>query len=305
MHAPIVLFVFNRPEHTRKTLEALKENHLSNESVLFVFSDAPKEGKDIKKVKEVRKTVDNIEGFKNVHVKKRDQNYGLANNIINGVTEVINQFNAAIVLEDDLVTSPAFLTYMNHLLNFYNNHNKVFSITGFNYSKKILKIPSDYTYDVYFNPRPASWGWATWKNVWNKVDWEMKDFNNFKKDRKKQRAFNKTGADKTEMLFRQISGKIDSWAIRWDYHHFKKDGLCVYPIESYIQNIGLDGSGRHSQKTNKFFLKKLNKKTNLFLPQQVETNKEIIKNFKRVYNINKKLIVKRFINRLLNYRLLF
>lgn len=300
---PIVVFVYNRPIHTSKTLEALKNNYLSEKSNLYIFSDGPAKKEDKPAVNEVRKIIEKIKGFNNKEIVFRDQNFGLANNIISGVSDVINKFERVIVVEDDLVCSPYFLNYMNQLLAYFEQFENVFSITGFNYPQTALNIPLNYPYDVYFSPRPSSWGWGTWKNIWENVDWEVKDFMKFKKDKKQQKNFNKSGTDKTEMLFRQMRGKIDSWAIRWDYHHFKYSGLCVYPTNSYIQNIGLDGLGTHSNKTKKFFHKELNRKTKLKLPNEAKVNKNILKNFRKVFNMNKKLVIKRFINKMIDYRL--
>lgn len=174
--APITLFVYNRPDHTNKTIEALKKNKFAKESELFIFSDGPKKQEDASKVKEVRKYLKTIDGFNDVFIKESEKNKGLANSIISGVTEVINKYRKVIVLEDDLITSPVFLEYMNFLLNRYEAEKKVYSVTGYNHPEKIMKIPKDYKYDIYFNPRASSWSWGTWKDRWDNVDWEVKDF---------------------------------------------------------------------------------------------------------------------------------
>jgi GT2 family glycosyltransferase len=183
--APIVLFVYNRLEHTKKTVKALKKNELAKDSVLYIYSDGAKNEENILKVKEIRNYIKTITGFKDIIIKESKNNKGLANSIINGVTEVIDKHGKVIVLEDDLVTSPVFLNYMNHLLEKYENEKKLYSITGYNHPKKIMKIPKKYNYDIYFNPRAASWSWATWKDRWDNVDWDIKDFDEFLKNQKK------------------------------------------------------------------------------------------------------------------------
>lgn len=243
--APIVLFVYNRPWHTQQTVEALKKNDLAKESELFIYSDAPKNKQEIKHVAEVRAYIKKVEGFKKVTVIERNKNWGLANSIINGVTKIVNEYGKAIVLEDDLVTSPYFLQFMNNGLKFYQENQGIMSITGFNLPPTCMKLPKNFTDDVYLNYRSSSWGWATWVNRWNLIDWDIKDFDQFIDDPKKQKLFNRGGDDLTDMLRAQMEGKIDSWAIRFSYAHFKQKMYSVYPRYSYINNIGLDGTGVH------------------------------------------------------------
>jgi len=290
--APIALFVYNRPVHTRKTVEALLKNKLAKQSILYIFSDAPKRKEDETKVKEVRKYIHSIRGFKKIHITERKKNLGLANSIISGVTEVVKKHGKTIVLEDDLITSPNFLIYMNYLLNLYENERKIFSITGYNHPRSLMRIPKDYPFDVYFNPRACSWSWATWRDRWNKADWEVKDFNAFLKNKELQKAFNYSGDDKSDMLIRQMQGKIDSWAIRWDYTHFKNKAYCVYPIVSYVDNIGNDASGVHCGKSTRFNQSDLKGLENPRLPQFVKVDLQIMERFRKVYkkNILKKVL---------------
>ncbi len=154
--APIILFVYNRPAHTKQTVESLKNNLLVKESDLFVFSDGPKNNLDEKLVKEVRKYIKGINGFRQINIFEKNENKGLANSIINGVTQVLNEFKKSIVIEDDLVSSPFFVKYMNEALNFYQNENKIFSISGYSYP---IDIPVKYNNDIYLLPRASSWGW--------------------------------------------------------------------------------------------------------------------------------------------------
>ncbi len=292
--SPIVLFVYNRPWHTKQTVEALVKNELAKDSLLYIFSDGAKSDKDVNKVNEVREYIKTIKGFKDIIITESESNKGLANSIINGVTEVINKHGKVIVLEDDLVTSQSFLYYMNKLLNKYENEKQIYSVTAYNHPKKLIKIPEDYSYDAYFCSRACSWSWGTWKNRWENVDWEVKDYNEFIKNKKLQKKFNQGGNDMSNMLTSQMNGKIDSWAIRWCYHHFKNNAYCVYPTKSYINNIGHDGSGVHcGSKNNKFENNDLNNNQSLKLPDKITINKKLIKRFKKVYDQNfiKKLII--------------
>ena len=211
--SPVVLFVYNRPLHTEQTIEALKRNIFADQSDLYIFSDGPKLETDNKQIAEVRKYIKQIRGFKSIHIIEQDNNMGLANSVISGVTSVINSYGKVIVLEDDLVTSPYFLKYMNEALEFYKNESQVFSISGYNHPPNLMKFPENYLNDIYFNHRNSSWGWGTWKDRWEKADWEVADFNEFINDRRVQKDFNRGGEDLTPMLKAQIEGRLDSWSI--------------------------------------------------------------------------------------------
>lgn len=299
--APIVLFVFNRHWHTRKTIDSLKKNNLAKDSDLFIYSDGAKEEKDIANVEEVRDYVNSVEGFKKVKVTERKENLGLANSIISGTTEVINRYGRVIVIEDDLIFTPNFLRFINEALEFYKNNKKVFSITGYNFPSTLMKIPEGYPYNVYFSPRCSSWGWATWKDRWEKVDWGVKDFDDLVKDKRRQRKYALSGDDKMEMLTAQKMGKIDSWAIRWDYAHFKNDAFCLYPAKSFIDNIGFDGSGVHCDSFEGYRLKEelKDRSYDIEFLKDVRLNRNIMREFRKVFRrgllFNLKKIIKKII----------
>jgi len=259
---------------------------LAKNSILYIYSDGPKNKADEIKIKNIREYIKTITSFKKVNIIERNRNLSLANSVIKGVTEVVNKHKKVIVLEDDLVTSPYFLNYMNKLLEKYEKEKKVYSITGYNFPNKILRIPKNYSYSIYFNPRAASWGWATWKNRWQNVDWDIKDFGYFIKNKQLQKQFNSGGDDMSDMLVRQIRGKLDSWAIRWCYHHFKHNALCIYPIKSYVNNIGLDESGVHCGKKNEYNIQHLNNSNQIRIPKEIVLDKKIVSNFKNVFKRN-------------------
>ncbi len=246
MNIPIALFTYNRPFHTKATLDALAANALAPQTHLFIFSDGPKSSLDSDSVNEVRKVLDKISGFASISVIKRSTNMGLANSIITGVSEILSHHEMIIVLEDDLQTSPYFLTYMNRVLNHYKTDPKVFSVTGYTFPEKYMKIPKDYHYDTYVGFRCASWSWGTWSDRWSKVIWDMSYFDSFIKDKSEQDIFNKSGQDMTQLLTLQYQKKIDSWAIRFCYAHHRHKMWCIYPVKSLVKNIGLDYSGTHT-----------------------------------------------------------
>ena len=239
--APIIIFTYRR--QIDKLIESLLKNDLSAQSELYIFSDGYKSDIDKKDVLDVRNSLKLINGFKKINIQEYDKNNGLARSVIDGVTSIINKYERVIVLEDDLVVSENFLNYMNEALEFYENSENIWSISGYTPTFECLK---DYNHDVYLSLRASSWGWATWKNRWEKIDWEIKDWNIFRSDEKAIQAFNKGGNDLFKMLEIQMLGKIDSWAIRWCYSQFRNNAFTIYPRESKIVNIGFDEKGTHN-----------------------------------------------------------
>lgn len=251
-NSPIILFVYNRPEHTMQTLTALNNNIGVDESELFIFSDNAKNSQDKSNVLNVRSLLRKFEKdnqFKKVHICEWEEHKGLADSVITGVSDVFRQYERVIVLEDDLITSNDFLKFMNGALDYYKTDERVWSIAG--YSPK-LKPLSKYKEDVYLCLRAGSWGWATWKDRWKSIDWDVKDYEDFKQDRKKQKQFRKRGYNMPDMLERQMLGEIDSWAIRFCYEQFKQNKITVNPTVSRIRNIGFDGTGTHGGVSEKW-----------------------------------------------------
>lgn len=285
--APVCLFTYNRLWETQQTIEALKTNYLAPESELFIFSDGPKDENVDKKVMEVRQFIKSIDGFKSIKIFESPVNKGLANSIISGVTQIIEQFSKIIVLEDDLITSPNFLDFMNQALNFYSSHPLIHSVSGFTLDLKSLR---NYSKDYYFGNRPYSWGWGTWKDKWSTIDWEVKDYNKFKKSIIQRIKFMQGGSDLLQMLNSQMKGRIDSWAIRWCYDQFKKKQVTVYPSKSKIQNIGFGANATHTKKGDRFFTTIDDGKKVLFcFDNDIETNKEIIKEARKIFSFYERL----------------
>jgi hypothetical protein len=247
--APIVLFVYNRPDHTRQTVEALLANELVDQSEIFIYSDAAKNQNDDVNVKEVREYIKKINGFKKVTIIEREKNFGLANSIIDGVTKIINEYGKIIVLEDDLVTSPKFLKFMNKALVFYADNKNIMSVSGYMYP---CNIPFAYKKDVLLFYRFSSWGWGMWSDRWNLINFDITANDKIFHDRNLQRKFNLGGEDLYDMLLLQLQGKINSWAIRTALSSALNDKITVYPIKSLVQNVGFDNSGVHCGETHIF-----------------------------------------------------
>ena len=246
-YAPIIIFVYNRADHFIETYNALAACKEAKESELFIFSDGAKNDAGKDKVNEVRAAVTAIKDsgdFKSVTVTESPVNKGLAASVIAGVTDVINKYGKVIVVEDDCKVSPFFLGYMNKALDFYENNKRIGSIAGYT---PMINFPDDYKKDVFAAFRSCSWTWATWKDRWDGVDWELKDMKDFYNSPKLIRRLNSNGSDRFMRLYRQTKGNGSSWSVRFGAHLVKNNLLTVYPRYSYNSNIGCDESGVHSK----------------------------------------------------------
>lgn len=238
--APIALFTYARPDHVLRTVETLLQNPQASEHDLIIFSDAARTLEKQRAVDDVRAYLATITGFHSVTIHHRPQNFGLAKSIIEGVTQVLADHEHIIVLEDDMVTSPHFLSYMNEALIKYADDERVISIHGYVYPVEQV-LP-----EAFFLPGADCWGWATWRRGWRLFNPDGQTLLNELKQRNLLNEFNFNGAyGYSTMLEEQINGTNDSWAIRWYASTFLAGKLTLYPGRSLVQNIGNDNSGTH------------------------------------------------------------
>ena len=270
MLAPICLFTYNRLSETQQTVNKLQANYIANNSDLYIFSDGPKNDTDEKKITIVRDYIKNINGFKSIHIIESKSNQGLANSIIQGVTKIINIYGKVIVLEDDLLTTPNFLDFMNQALNFYEFDSNIHSING--YSLKINHNKNNG--DVYFQYRTFPWGWGTWNNRWDNCVFDktkIKELIN--SDKKILKDFSKKcGSDMPNGLISSINGESDTWYVRWAFDHFYRNKYTVYPILSKIRNDGFGIDSTHCAGINTYVSEPdiTHQKMFLFYPFQVD-----------------------------------
>ena len=236
--SPILLFVYNRPQHVRRCIESLLNNSLAAESELFIYADAAKDDSQREAVDEVRHYIRSISGFKQITIIERDENWGLARSIIDGVTTQVNKYGKVIVLEDDLVVAPHFLRFMNDALEAYKDEPRVGHIQACDFTQD-PSLP-----DTFLIKWTGSWGWATWDRAWKHFNPDGRALLKELEARKLTRTFDFNGKyGFTRMLRRQIEGKNNSWAIRWNASLFLKDVLSLNVGRSLVQNEGFDGSG--------------------------------------------------------------
>ena len=285
--APIALFVYNRPEHTRRTLNYLQKNLLADESRLFIFSDGAKTEADQPKVEQVRQLIKEVSGFKSVKVFNSKQNLGLADSIINGVTKLVNEYGKVIVFEDDLLSSTHTLQYFNEALTRYAGEEKVMHIGAYMFDVDDKTLPETFFYRI-----ATSWGWATWSRAWKDFEPDIdKLIGQFDKQK-----INKFSIDGTMNFWKQMqdfkAGKNNSWAIRWYASIFLNGGLTLNPSHSLVHNIGHDGTGVHSNVENTYQVKITKKQVKKF-PAEIKEDEQAHQAIKHFLKNRKGSLVKR------------
>lgn len=291
--APIALFVYQRLAHTQKTIAALAKNPLASLSELHIYSDAAKTPQDQDSVNAVRAWLPDITGFKAVHITEAKTNLGLANSIIQGVTQLVRSHGKVIVVEDDLVTSPYFLTYMNDALLLYQDDPKVASIHG--YALPLL----DTLPETYFMRGADCWGWATWLRAWEHFEADGKKLLSQLEETglAKLFDFDHTQAN-MQMLKDQIVGKNNSWAIRWHASAFLKNMLTLYPARSLVQNIGMDQSGENCGETDIFQTQLTDKPITLTPTPPMRANSDAYAAYVRFFKQYQKSLPRRIAGRI-------
>ncbi len=250
--APIVLFTYARPEHTRRTIEALQKNTLASDSELYIYSDSAKNEKSAVAVAEVRSYLRTVTGFGRIEIIERERNWGLADSIVNGVTTLVERHGKVIVLEDDIVTSPHFLTYMNAALTLYADMPQVMHVSGYFFpltDTEAATLPPTFFYN-----QTSCWGWGTWGRAWKHYRSDAATLLGDIQTAGRLREFDMDGQFRFSSTLRaNAEGRQKTWAVKWHASVFLKGGLCLHPCFSLTQNIGHDGSGTHGKHDARYF----------------------------------------------------
>jgi hypothetical protein len=244
--APVVLFVYNRPDHTRRTLEALSVNTLAHRSRLTVFCDGPKDSatdEEKRRIDQVRALVSSRNWCAETVVHEREKNLGLARSIRAGIDHVLAQHDRVIVLEDDIQTSPGFLAYMNDALDAYKHDERVMHIAAYlpRTSYQVM-VP-----ESFLSIHMSCWGWGTWRRAWAQARWDPAELlREIVESEGGRRRFDLGGTAKFSYhLEANVTGQLHTWAVLWAASIYLADGLCLLPGRSLVQNIGADGTGVH------------------------------------------------------------
>lgn len=291
--APILLFVYNRLYHTQQVVKALQNNDLAISSELHIYSDGPKTSKDFDSIKAVRKYLKEIKGFRNIYLIERENNYGCSRSIVTGVTDIINKYGKAIVVEDDILTSKYFIKYMNSALDYYENQEDIACIHGYTYPIK-TKLP-----ETFFLRGADIWGWATWKRGWDLYESDAQKLLNELKSRNMTYDFDfRDSFGFTKMLEDQVKGKIDTWDIQWYASTFLRNKLTLYPGRSLVQNIGYDSSGTHCCTTN-LYTAKLTDTPIIISPITISEDQHARTAIGKFHKSTKSCLLRRFSNKTL------
>jgi len=247
--APIVLFVYNRAEHTKRTVEGILSNPEAKDTVLYIFADGPKPTateETVAKVKAVREYIHTITGFKEVIIEESETNRGLAPATIYGVTKVINKYGRVIMIEDDDIPSSHFLEFENECLEKYKDDPRIWCVGGYVYYP--IPVQSNITDDIYLVNRPTSWGFGTWKRCWDKIIWDMDTLKGIFSHKSIVNGFNRwCGCDMIPIMYSWFEGRASSWSIRYNFAAYLNDSKTIRPAHSLIMNCGMDGTGTHNQ----------------------------------------------------------
>lgn len=247
--APIIVFAYDRPDHLRRTLDALARNDLASQSDLYIYCDGAKETasiEQIERIRENRKVAHGADGFKSATIIEREENVGLKANIVGAVTEIVNKYGRVITLEDDIVTSTGFLRYMNDALELYKNDEQVMHISGYMWPHR-YRLPETFFYPV---PYPGG-GWATWARAWQHYSDDAEALFHYWKERWEE--FNLFGGDYLQkQLIANYKGEMNTWFIKWHAVMLHRKGLTLYPRQSLTNNIGFDSLATNCYQTNMF-----------------------------------------------------
>lgn len=278
--APISVSVYIRIEHLKKSIESLKKNTLAKQSILYIFSDGPKKG-DEQAVKEMRKYLKSINGFKQIHIVEREVNNRVKNNR-DAQKMLVEQYGKMICVEEDVVCAPGFLSFINKGLDYYKNNKKIFSISGYSIP---VEMPADYKLDYYTNMYFNGWGFGIWKDRYEQIkDINIDDFKKMLKSKKMKHYVKNIASHDALYLFHLEAIKdLDALDVKIAYHEMKNDLFCVFPIKSLTNNIGCDGTGEHCAISNRFDVEPWNKLDFVF-QENINLNKDIVKS---MHNFNK------------------
>lgn len=294
--APIALFLYNRPDHSKRTLDALALNIEAKDSDLIIYCDAAKANaskEQVERINKVREIANAETRFKSVNVIVQKENKGLSASIVSGVTEVLDKYGKIIVVEDDLIVSQDFLSFMNTSLIKYENNPEVVCITGY-----VYPIKKQFS-EAFFLKGADCWTWATWKNKWSLFNQDAVQLKNelIAKDLVREFNFNNS-YPYMQMLEDKINGKNQSWAILWYASAFLANKYCLYPPHSMVHNIGNDGSGTHALKETSIYKVDIKESTKIIFPNTVEENMVARKQFELFFNSAKPSLIDRAKNKI-------
>lgn len=297
--APLAIFIFNRPEHTRRMIASLKACIGFAESPIYVFADGPRRARDISAIQEARSEARRLLGNDAVYL-ERDANLGIESSVIAAVTQLCDRYGRAVVIEDDLIFSPHFLEFLNHGLRRYEGNPRVMQVCGYMFDVPAFRHRAE----AIFLPMASSLGWATWKRAWDQFDPLATGWRERLLDDRFRKRFDLDGHfPYAKMLSHHMRGAHPAWDIRWYYTMFNKGGLALYPPRTLVVHTGFDGTGMHDRFSLPVHQAELATEAQFDLPEQVANGQdqglvfEAVKKFRPSSPLRKSVAVARYLLR--------
>jgi hypothetical protein len=274
--SPIAICTYSRIDHLRKTIDALKQNTLAEESDLYIFSDAPKAG-DEEKVRKIRAYIRTVDGFKKVHIIERTDN-GRVKNCRGGLRALLEEYGKCIFMEDDNVTAKGFLLFMNKALDTYAGNKEIFAISGY---APPIDIPTDYSADAYLLRQFYGWGAGLWKDRFDLINYiSHKELKELLADKDKIKKLNEASENILPMMIKETYGRIEALDVKAWYLQFTKNMYSLHPRQSLVQNIGHDGSGVYCGSNSKYKIS-LWDSVDFRLSKEISADERIINAYRR------------------------
>lgn len=280
--APVVVFAYKRANLLRSTLDSLRENDLAEKTDVFIYIDAPIDVAEAERVNEVKAVAESFNGCRRKRIICSPLHKGLAASVNDGTTEILDEFGKAIIVEDDLHLSKGFLRYMNSMLQFYESDERIMQISGF--GVKINK-PKDYKSEYYLNKRAQSWGWATWKNRWNTIDWNISDYDDFRFNKTQLKDLRKLGSDLVGALDGYMKKEKDVWLIAYIYNMYRKNMYSICPISSFVKNLGFGADASNCRNYNRYSVEFADSIQYYEEPISLEYNTQIAKQTQKYWSL--------------------
>ncbi|MDJ1178584.1 hypothetical protein PJF56_06895 [Roseofilum sp. BLCC_M91] len=241
---PVCLIIFKRAELTQRLFDVVRQVQPPK---LLVIADGPRldRPEEEKKCKEVRKIIDTVDWDCEILKNYADRNLGLKHRVASGLDWVFETVEEAIILEDDCLPDVTFFRFCEELLKYYRYTEEVMVITGTNFFFGYQPTPDSYYFSRYID----CWGWATWRRAWQHFDFEMQEWPKLREQNWLEELFPEPQvvAQWKNIFEATYQGYINSWAYRWKFACWRRNGLTIVPEKNLVSNLGFNQEGTNTQ----------------------------------------------------------
>lgn len=245
---PILFLVFNRPETTRIVFEEIKK---LKPKFLFIAADGARTHilAEAEKCKETRDFIlESIDWNCEIKTFFRKENLGCGLAVSQAITWFFEHVEQGIILEDDCLPHPSFFSFCEELLEKYKLEDRIFGISGNNFQNGIQRGRDSY----YFSHYSHIWGWASWRRAWNLYDYNLTQFEDFKKTKKINKIDVRTVFKNYwfSIFDKVANNQIDTWDYQWLFTVWNNMGLVIAPNVNLVSNIGFGVDATHTVEVN-------------------------------------------------------